>query len=33
MSFGTSFYDPENPVSINALLSTADDEMYKNKYS
>ena len=33
MSFGTSFYDPENPVSINDLLSTADDEMYKNKYS
>jgi len=33
MSFGTAFYDPENPVSINALLSTADDEMYKNKYS
>lgn len=33
MTFGTSFYDPENPVSINALLSTADDEMYKNKYS
>jgi diguanylate cyclase (GGDEF)-like protein/PAS domain S-box-containing protein len=33
MSFGTSFYDPKNPVSINELLSTADDEMYKNKYS
>jgi diguanylate cyclase (GGDEF)-like protein/PAS domain S-box-containing protein len=33
MSFGTSFYDPENPVSINDLLSSADDEMYKNKYS
>ena len=33
MSFGTSFYDPENPVSINELLSTADDDMYKNKYS
>lgn len=33
MSFGTSFYEPENPVSINELLSTADDEMYKNKYS
>ncbi|HDZ84159.1 MAG TPA: sensor domain-containing diguanylate cyclase [Nitrospirae bacterium] len=33
MSFGTSFYDPEKPVSINDLLSTADDEMYKNKYS
>jgi len=33
MSFGTSFYDPENPVSINELLSNADDAMYKNKYS
>ena len=33
MSFGTSFYDPKNPVSINDLLSNADDEMYKNKYS
>lgn len=32
MNFGTSLYDPGNPVSINELLSTADDEMYKNKY-
>jgi diguanylate cyclase (GGDEF)-like protein/PAS domain S-box-containing protein len=33
ITFGTSCYDPENPVSINELLSSADDEMYKNKYS
>ena len=33
MCFGTSFCDPEHPLPINELLSTADDEMYKNKYS
>ena len=31
MSFGTSFYNPEYPVSIDDLLSAADDNMYKQK--
>ncbi len=31
MSFGTAFYDPENPVAIDDVLSTADDRMHDNK--
>ncbi len=31
MSFGTSFYNPENPVSIDDVLSAADDNMHSQK--
>ncbi len=31
MSFGTSFYNPENPVSIDDVLSAADDNMHNQK--
>jgi len=31
MSVGISYYDPENPVSFNELLSSADKKMYEQK--
>jgi diguanylate cyclase (GGDEF)-like protein/PAS domain S-box-containing protein len=31
MSIGYSFYDPENPSSIDELLTSADKSMYKQK--
>lgn len=33
MSFGTSFYNPEQPVSIDEVLSAADDKMHEHKKS
>jgi len=33
MSFGTSFYNPEQPVSIDDVLSAADDKMHEHKKS
>lgn len=31
MSFGCAFYDPENPCSLDELMSRADTLMYENK--
>jgi GGDEF domain-containing protein len=31
MSFGTSFYNPEHSVSIEEVLSRADDTMHETK--
>jgi diguanylate cyclase (GGDEF)-like protein len=33
ISIGSSFYDPENPCSINKLMAEADRSMYENKKS
>lgn len=33
LSFGTSFCDPSNPVSINEMMSIADAKMHENKES
>jgi len=33
ISFGTSFYNPEQPVSIDDVLSAADDKMHEHKKS
>jgi len=33
MSFGTSFYNPDEPKSIDEVLSAADDKMYEHKKS
>jgi len=31
MSVGIAFYNPEDPASIDELLSQADKSMYENK--
>ena len=31
LSVGTSYFDPENPCSLDQMLSKADEEMYKQK--
>lgn len=31
LSFGTSFYNPDHPVSINEVLSNADEKMHEEK--
>lgn len=33
MSFGTSFYNPDEPQSIDEVLSSADDKMHEHKKS
>jgi diguanylate cyclase (GGDEF)-like protein len=33
MSFGTSFYNPDEPKSIDEVLSSADDKMHEHKKS
>ncbi len=33
LSFGTSFYNPEHPISIEEVLSRADEEMHEHKKS
>ncbi len=31
LSFGTSFYNPEHPVTIEELMSNADERMHEHK--
>jgi diguanylate cyclase (GGDEF)-like protein/PAS domain S-box-containing protein len=33
LSFGSSFYDPKEPVSVEEVLSRADEKMHENKRS
>ena len=33
LSFGSSFYDPKDPVSVEEVLSRADEKMHENKRS
>jgi hypothetical protein len=31
LSFGSAFYNPERPLSIEEVLSQADEKMHENK--